>query len=152
MIYLRKDIIEKREQIISWINSNKSKKYICQQLKCKQETLNKYLKNWGVEYVGMKGYGKREKVKATYIPLEQYLKHSKDIQSNKVRNKLLIEGIKEHECEMCKRTTWNGQPIPLELHHIDGDRFNNVIENFQLLCPNCHALTDSYRGRNCRKS
>ena len=63
-----------------------------------------------------------------------------------------IRRIKEHECEMCKRTTWNGQPIPLELHHIDGDRFHNVIENFQLLCPNCHALTDSYRCRNCRKS
>lgn len=149
---MRKDIIEKKEQILFWINNKKSKKFICQQLKCKQETLNRYLADWGVSYDGMKGYGKREKVKATYIPLEQYLQCSKDIQSNKIRNKLLVEGIKQHQCEKCNRTTWNGQPIPLELHHVDGNRFNNEIENFQLLCPNCHALTDSYRGRNCRKN
>lgn len=148
---MRKDIDEKKEQIISWINDKKSKKYICEQLKCKQETLNRHLNNWGIEYDGMKGYGKREKVKVTYVPLEQYLKHSKDIQTNKIRNKLLIEGIKQHQCEICKRTMWNNENIPLELHHIDGNRFNNSVENFQLLCPNCHALTDSYRGRNSRK-
>lgn len=149
---MRKDIDDKKEQIISWINDKKSKKYICEQLKCKQETLNRYLNNWGIEYDGMKGYGKREKVKTTYIPLEQYLKCSKDIQSNKIRNKLLIEGIKQRKCEVCQLTTWNRQDIPLEVHHKDGNRFNNNIENFQLLCPNCHALTDSYRGRNCRKT
>jgi predicted HNH restriction endonuclease len=44
-----------------------------------------------------------------------------------------------------------GNPIPLELHHIDGDKTNNTLENFQLLCPNCHALTDSYRGKNVKK-
>jgi len=48
-------------------------------------------------------------------------------------------------------TEWLGRPIPLELHHIDGNRDNNVLENYQLLCPNCHALTDSYRGRNSAK-
>jgi len=46
----------------------------------------------------------------------------------------------------CQHTTWLDQPIPLELHHKDGDRTNNTLPNIELLCPNCHALTDNYRG------
>jgi 5-methylcytosine-specific restriction endonuclease McrA len=63
----------------------------------------------------------------------------------------LQEGIKPYCCENCGLSTWLGNPIPLELHHIDGDKTNNTLENFQLLCPNCHALTDSYRGKNVKK-
>jgi 5-methylcytosine-specific restriction endonuclease McrA len=62
--------------------------------------------------------------------------------------RLVSEGVKEHRCERCRRTTWEGVSIPLELDHIDGDRANNVLENLRLLCPNCHALTPTYRGRN----
>ena len=36
----------------------------------------------------------------------------------------------------------------LELHHIDGNHSNNELSNLTLLCPNCHALTDNYRGKN----
>jgi hypothetical protein len=43
---------------------------------------------------------------------------------------------------------WEGGPIPLELDHVDGDRRNNDPSNLRLLCPNCHALTPTYRGRN----
>ena len=73
------------------------------------------------------------------------------MQTNKVRQKLLKEGIKKHICEGCLNTTWNGQPIPLEVHHKDGDKTKNDLENLQLLCPNCHALTDTYRGKNTKK-
>lgn len=45
---------------------------------------------------------------------------------------------------------WNGGIIPLELDHIDGDNTNNSIENLRYLCPNCHALTETYRGKNIR--
>lgn len=56
--------------------------------------------------------------------------------------------IKGHKCECCGLTRWLNAPIKLELHHIDGDNRNNVKENLQLLCPNCHAYTDNYRGKN----
>ena len=54
-------------------------------------------------------------------------------------------------CHTCRRTTWMGSTIPLEVHHIDGDRTHNDIENLRLLCPNCHALTDNWRNRKERR-
>lgn len=148
---MRTDILERKEEILEWIYENKSKAYISKELKCKQETLNKYLIQMGIEYNGNqsgKGMTKNYKNKWT---LEEYLQNSSDIQTNKVKKKILEEGIKEYKCECCELTTWLNQPIPLELHHIDGDRTNNKIENYELLCPNCHAFTDSYRGKNSRK-
>jgi bacterioferritin-associated ferredoxin len=56
--------------------------------------------------------------------------------------------IRGHCCERCGESQWLGQPIPLEVHHEDGDSLNNEMDNLKLLCPNCHALTDNYRGRN----
>lgn len=52
-----------------------------------------------------------------------------------------------HKCELCSKKSWLKRPIPLEVHHKDGDRTNNEYDNLQLLCPNCHAQTDNYRGR-----
>ena len=50
-------------------------------------------------------------------------------------------------CENCSLSEWMGSPIPLEIHHINGINTDNRIENLILLCPNCHALTNNYRGR-----
>ena len=86
-----------------------------------------------------------------YMPFDEYIKTSKTIQTNKIRRKLFKEGLKEKKCERCGNTTWNNMPIPLEVHHKDGCKENNQLENLEILCPNCHAQTDSYRGRNCRK-
>lgn len=71
--------------------------------------------------------------------------------SGKLLRRLIKEGHKEHMCEQCKNTTWNEKPIALELNHVDGNRDNNSPENLQLLCPNCHAQTDNWRGRKKRK-
>lgn len=60
--------------------------------------------------------------------------------------------LRGNKCECCGLEEWNGEKIPLEVHHIDGNHLNNVLENLQLLCPNCHALTDNWRGKNIKKS
>ncbi|MBP2582408.1 hypothetical protein J3A78_002886 [Streptomyces sp. PvR006] len=51
-------------------------------------------------------------------------------------------------CALCGTgTEWRGQPLPLEIDHVDGDWRNNRIENLRFVCPNCHSTTDTYRGR-----
>jgi hypothetical protein len=71
--------------------------------------------------------------------------------TNKLKIKLLKEKAKKHQCENCGLESWQGGKIPIELHHIDGNPKNNDINNLQILCPNCHALTNNYRGRNKKR-
>lgn len=56
-----------------------------------------------------------------------------------------------HRCYSCGLENWLNEKIALEVHHIDGDRTNNNLINLQLLCPNCHAQTKNWRGRNIKK-
>ena len=145
---MRNDLLTRKEDIVKWIAENKSKAFMAKELNCNPKTINPLLQRLGLSYSGNQGGKGQTKNSNKYIPLLEYLSTSKDIQSNKVRLKLLKEGYKEYCCERCGLTSWQGQPIPLELHHKDGNRYNNTLENFELCCPNCHAQTDSWRGKN----
>jgi 5-methylcytosine-specific restriction endonuclease McrA len=60
----------------------------------------------------------------------------------------MVEYLKiEYKCKNCGIAKWQGNPIVLELEHIDGNNRNNSIENLELLCPNCHSQTKGFRGR-----
>jgi hypothetical protein len=83
--------------------------------------------------------------------IEEILVENSTYQSYKLKKRLIAEGIKKSVCESCGQSEWLEQPIPLELYHINGNNSDNRLENLRLLCPNCHALTDSYRGKNKRK-
>ena len=65
-----------------------------------------------------------------------------------LRKRLLAEGIKADNCEACGLNTWQGQPMPLELHHANGVNNDRRLANLQLLCSNRHTLTNNYRGKN----
>lgn len=68
--------------------------------------------------------------------------------SSHLRKRLIAEGIKEAKCECCNQSFWMGQKIPLTLHHIDGNHGNNKIDNLQILCYNCHAMTENFGPLN----
>lgn len=51
-------------------------------------------------------------------------------------------------CGICKISQWKNQPLLLEVDHIDGNASNNLPSNLQLICPNCHSITPSWKGRN----
>lgn len=72
------------------------------------------------------------------------------VTTTKLKARLLTQGLLQRRCHRCGLTQWQGMPVPLELEHVNGDRVDNRIENLVLLCPNCHAMTPTYRGRNKR--
>jgi 5-methylcytosine-specific restriction endonuclease McrA len=71
---------------------------------------------------------------------------------NHVKLRLIGAGIKEASCEECGISEWLGEALSLELHHRNGEKHDNRLENLALLCPNCHSQTDSWGGRNAGAS
>lgn len=68
-----------------------------------------------------------------------------------IRKYIIRNNSIEYKCAMCGNTgEWMGKTISLELDHIDGDPTNNEKSNLRFLCPNCHATTDTYRGKNIK--
>lgn len=70
--------------------------------------------------------------------------------TNKLRIRLIKIGYKKEQCEKCGITEWNNDIVSFELNHKDGNRFNHYIDNLEILCPNCHSQTKTYRGRNIK--
>jgi transposase len=84
------------------------------------------------------------------MPLEQLLRRGVPRNRNHVKQRLLAAGLKAERCESCGISEWQERPLSLALHHVNGDRHDNRLENLTLLCPNCHSQTNNFAGRNGR--
>lgn len=140
----KKEYIKEHLDLVNkMITDNRPKFEIARILGVKYDTLKKYLKEFGIEYDGnqnRKGiphYSERK-------PINEYLNENSTISASKLRNKLIENGLKEEKCECCGLTEWMGRKIPLELHHVNMNHYDNRLENLQILCSNCHALAHDY--------
>lgn len=70
---------------------------------------------------------------------------------SKLKWALIEFGYKEYKCDCCGLSEWYGQPIPLEVHHVDGDSHNNDINNIKFLCRICHTKTPDYSWKSYNK-
>lgn len=110
--------------------------------------LQNFILKYNIDISHFKGKGHTKNFGKKKTPTEDYLNNKIKITSHKLRLRLLEEGIFEHKCNCCGLTTWLDQPIPLELHHKDGNKENNNLDNLELRCPNCHYFTDTYKSKN----
>lgn len=116
------------------------------------------IKEMDIDVSHFTGKGWRKNRKFEYVakvPLEELLVKHSNVQSFKLKRRLFLVGLKKPECEICNwaERSLDGR-IPVELDHVNGDRFDNRIENLRILCPNCHSLQSTHRGRNqksCRR-
>jgi Zn finger protein HypA/HybF involved in hydrogenase expression len=145
---LRTDIQERKEDILRWIEEERSKAYMCSQLHCKQATLNAHLLKMDIVYDGQQN--QKGRPNAGKKTAEEYASGD-NVKSHILKAKLIQDGIKKCECEICGAYIWQGEPLPLELHHKDGNHYNNDLENLQILCPNCHSIQDGNSGSNIGK-
>jgi len=117
--------------------------------------IKKYLKLYKIDIQHFKGRGWNKGMKiigTPRIPLNKILVKNSNFQSYKLKNRLFVAKLKLPKCEECgwaKKS--NDGRLPVELDHINGDSKDNRLENLRILCPNCHSLKPTHRGRNSRK-
>lgn len=101
-------------------------------LKVLKNTLEAYNIDYGnldFTYTQRKVYSLNEKLQKGTNPTPQ-----------KLKQQLINEGLKEDKCEICGQLPeWNGKTLVLQLDHINGDHYDNRIENLRIVCPNCHT-------------
>lgn len=105
--------------------------------------LNRRLKNDNVDISHFKmgcGNGNNRK----YSNEEVYCINS----TFKIKYRVIADKIMEYRCKQCKNDgTWLDEKLTLELDHINGDRYDNRIENLRWLCPNCHSQTSTFGNK-----
>lgn len=114
-------------------------------------TIKKMCEEYGLDTSHFTGQAHTKNKGNFRTPIEVYLQNKQKITSFKLRNRLFAEGYFEKRCCRCGLTEWLGNPIPLELHHKDGDKNNNSLENLEILCPNCHYFTENYKTKNIKR-
>ena len=117
--------------------------------------IQRTLKDLEIDTKHFRGRAWRKGMPTVVIPakdLSEVLVENSSYQSYKLKRRLFLEGIKDPICEQCgwAKMSEDGR-LPLELDHINGVRTDNRLENLRILCPNCHSLQLTHRGRNIKR-
>lgn len=142
------------EQVILAVKNSTSIRQVLNKLGLKEaggnyQSLHTLIKTLGLDITHFHGQAWNKGLRpGPKRPIEDYLSNRQTILSHKLRLRLIKDKIFPNECLRCHLSIWLGEPIPLELEHKDGNHQNNNLDNLEILCPNCHAQTPYYRGKN----
>lgn len=130
-----------------------------------QQTLKNKIKEWNIDVSHFKGQGwssgstaknnqsieRAARNKRKYEYDEIFCEHSLATR-NTVRSYILKDDLIEYKCSFCgNEGVWLNKEIALQLDHINGISDDNRLKNLRWLCPNCHATTDTFAGKNNKK-
>ncbi|MCX6794360.1 MAG: HNH endonuclease [Candidatus Gottesmanbacteria bacterium] len=114
--------------------------------------IKKYLREYHIDTSHLKGKAWNKGMKGlgrVHISLEQILVENSEFQSYKLKKRLFQQKLRPEHCELCgwAERSVDGR-LPLELDHINGNHRDNRLNNLRILCPNCHSLQITHRGKN----
>lgn len=143
-MYSKKHLYDENiDYINEAIKENRPITEIARHIGVKLYTIRRWLDEHGVEYKcnqnrkGLRHWESRR-------PMEDYFSNKVRIDVPTLRKRLIEYGYKEVKCECCGADSWMGKPIPLELHHKNGNHYDNTLENLEMLCRNCHGVKHNY--------
>lgn len=148
------------EKIREAIENSKSFRQVIKYLKCNEgggnyKTLKKICEDNNIDTSHFHGKGwMKNKSSFNALPLEEVLVENSDYTGGGLKKRILKSGLLEYKCHNmdCEiKEEWLGKKIVLQLDHINGDRYDNRIENLRFLCPNCHSQTFTYCGKVSNK-
>ena len=114
------------------------------------KTIKKYVQEYNIDTSHFRGQtwnkGMSNTAYVAYNKLEDIFKENTNFKSSTLKYRLVKEGLKQWKCEKCgNEGVWEGKGL---VHHINGNHYDNRLENLQILCPNCHSQTDNFRTKN----
>lgn len=143
---------EKLQTITKYLN------YYAKELHCEEDykriktnsakIVSETLKKYPDAYINVKTSHGGTRVINDEVWLKLVLENKIHTKKQTILQVLIRTGYKENKCECCGINEWNGKPITLQLHHINGNPRDNRFENLMILCPNCHSQTDNYGSKN----
>ena len=138
-----------KETFIEICNNSESMAHACSKIGLHINTFRKYATLYDCYKTNQSGKGLKKNISARKFSVDDW-NNNENITISRVSLRSWIFKLKllPLECNKCKLNEWLGQKIPLELNHINGKGFYNKKDNIELLCPNCHAQTSNYRGKN----
>lgn len=149
-----------RDQLVSAANEVTSIRQLLIRLGLREaggnyKQIAKYIEEYAVDISHFRGMGWSKGligIGKPRLPTAKLLVKGGTFQSHKLKKRLFKEGLKKEACEICNWAirSRDGR-IPLELDHINGDSSDNRLNNLRILCPNCHSLQSTHRGRNIKK-
>lgn len=132
------------DEILKAIETSYSYLETSSKLKMSRYNVTKYIRDNDIDISHFKS--------TTYRPItdEKLFIKSDKKRYKTVKDRILELKLLEYKCSNPKcniHSTWNEEPLVLDLDHTNGNSYDNRLENLRFLCPNCHSQTKTYKGK-----